>query len=324
MDNMNDKFEPINKNEIALERQLSGPSLTYWQDVLRRLRRNKVAMASLVSIIVIILVVIFVPMFMPFTYSDQLRGQESLFPNINHIFGTDQLGRDMFVRILYGARISLAVGIVAAIINLTIGVLYGGIAGYAGGKVDTVMMRIVDILYSVPDMLYIILLMVVLGSAKEIFDAPAFALLKGIGGTKLISVFIAIGISYWLGMARIVRGQILSLKQQEYVTAARALGAGRRRILFRHLLPNCIGTIIVTVTLQIPTAIFTESFLSFIGLGVDAPMASLGSLASDGLALVRSYPYQLIFPALAICLIILSFNLLGDGLSEALDPRMRK
>jgi oligopeptide transport system permease protein len=238
--------------------------------------------------------------------------------------GTDSLGRDMLVRILYGARVSLSVGIFASIVNLTIGVLYGGIAGYKGGKVDTVMMRIVDVLYSVPLMLYVILLSVVLKPRMDaLFDLPAF---KGLAaaGPGLISMYIAIGISYWVTTARIVRGQILSLKEQEYVTAARALGANGKRILFRHLIPNCIGPIVVTTMLLIPDAIFTESFLSFIGLGVDAPMASLGSLASDALDGIRSYFYLLLYPSLAICVTILAFNIFGDGLRNALDPRMRK
>ncbi|MDO8685440.1 MAG: ABC transporter permease, partial [Clostridiales bacterium] len=238
--------------------------------------------------------------------------------------GTDTLGRDMLVRIIYGARISLSIGIVACLINITIGVLYGGIAGYFGGKVDTIMMRIVDIIYSVPTMLYVILLMVVLKERLVIlFEKPFFSVFKS-AGPGLFSVYLAIGLTYWVSMARIVRGQILSLKEQEYVTAARTLGAGGFRILLRHLIPNCIGPIIVTTMLLIPDAIFTESFLSFIGLGVDAPMASWGSLASDAIGSIRSYFYLLLYPSLAISITILAFNLFGDGLQDALDPRMRK
>jgi oligopeptide transport system permease protein len=316
-------FRPLDKKMLEPVGE-AKKGLTYWQDVFSRLKRNKAAMISLGVIILIFLLAIFLPFFLPYTYSDQLIGQESQAPSWKHIMGTDSLGRDMLVRILYGARVSLSVGIFASIVNLTIGVLYGGIAGYKGGKVDTVMMRIVDVLYSVPLMLYVILLSVVLKPRMDaLFDLPAF---KGLAaaGPGLISMYIAIGISYWVTTARIVRGQILSLKEQEYVTAARALGANGKRILFRHLIPNCIGPIVVTTMLLIPDAIFTESFLSFIGLGVDAPMASLGSLASDALDGIRSYFYLLLYPSLAICVTILAFNIFGDGLRNALDPRMRK
>jgi oligopeptide transport system permease protein len=283
-----------------------------------------VAMVSLYAIIVIILLAIFGPYFSPYSYADQIRGDESLWPSWKHPLGTDTLGRDMLVRIFYGARISLSIGIVACIINLTIGVLYGGISGYFGGKVDAVMMRIVDIVYSIPTMLYVILLMVVFKERiNALFRLPFFSLFKT-AGAGLMSIYLAIGFTYWVAMARIVRGQILALKEQEYVTAARTLGAGSIRILLRHLIPNCIGPIIVTTMLLIPDAIFAESFLSFIGLGVDAPMASLGSLASAGLGSIRSYFYLLLYPSLSISIIILVFNLFGDGLRDALDPRMRK
>jgi oligopeptide transport system permease protein len=206
---------------------------------------------------------------------------------------------------MYGARISLSIGIVASLLNFTIGVVYGGISGYFGGRVDSVMMRIVDILYGIPLLLYVILLMVVLEPG-------------------LTNIFIALGFVYWLRMARIVRGQILSLKELEYILAARLIGASSWRIILRHLIPNSMGPIIVTMTLSIPEAIFTEAFLSFIGLGVSAPMASWGVLASEGVTSLRSYPYQLFFPAIAISITMLSFNFLGDGLRDALDPRMRK
>ncbi len=199
----------------------------------------------------------------------------------------------------------LLLGFVASLVNLLIGVIYGGLSGYLGGKVDEIMMRIVDILYSVPVLLIVILLMVVLGPG-------------------LVNIFIALGISYWTGMARIVRGQILSLKEQEFTLAARMVGATKSQILFRHLIPNTIGPIIVTATFQIPNAIFFESFLSFIGLGVSAPMASWGVLASDGIRAIRAHPYLIFFPAIFICLTMLSFNFLGDGLRDALDPRLRR
>ena len=226
-------------------------------------------------------------------------------PSWEHWFGTDNLGRDIFIRVLYGARISLAIGIVASLLNLFIGVIYGGIAGFCGGKIDRIMMNIVDILYSVPTLLYVILLMVILKPG-------------------LINIFIALGIGYWLQMARIVRGQILSMKEQEFILAARTIGVSKKRILFRHLLPNDMGAIIVTMTLAIPDAIFTEAFLSFIGLGVSAPMASWGVLASEGVNNLRAYPFQLFFPAVAISVTMLAFNFLGDGLRDVLDPKMRR
>jgi oligopeptide transport system permease protein len=226
-------------------------------------------------------------------------------PSTEHWFGTDNLGRDLLVRCLYGARISLVIGFFVTLINLTLGIVYGGIAGYYGGKTDDLMMRVVDILYSIPLILWVILLMVVMKPGLQ-------------------NVLIAIGVVYWLHMARVVRGQVLSLKEQDFVLAARTIGVSKRRIILRHLIPNAVGPILVTVTFNIPQAIFTEAFLSFIGLGVGAPMASLGMLASDAIGGLRSFPYQLFFPSIIISLIMLAFNFLGDGLRDALDPRMRK
>lgn len=284
---------------------LERPSTTYWQDAWRRLKQNKLAMSGLALLTIITLLAIFGPFFSPYSYSDQVLANANQTPSAAHWFGTDNLGRDLFTRILYGARISLAIGVVASLINLTIGVVYGGISGYFGGRVDSILMRIVDILYGIPLLLYVILLMVVLKPG-------------------LTNIFIALGLVYWLRMARIVRGQVLSLREQEYVLAARLIGASSWRIILRHLVPNAMGPIIVTLTLSIPEAIFTEAFLSFIGLGVSAPMASWGVLASESVAGLRSYPYQLLYPALAISITMLSFNFLGDGLRDALDPRMRK
>lgn len=316
-------FQPLNR-KFSKEYEATRPSLTYWQDVWRRLKGNKVAMVSFGAIIIIFLIAIFGPLFSQYSYSDQIRGQESLWPSMQHIFGTDSLGRDMFVRICIGARISLSIGVVACIISLTIGTLYGGISGFIGGKVDMVLMRIIDIIYSIPLTLYVILLMVMLkGKLEAAFTLPFLSLFKT-AGAGLISLYLVLGLVYWIPMARIVRGQVLSLKEQEFITAARTIGASKKRILLRHLLPNCVGPIIVTTMLLIPEAIFTEAFLSFIGLGVDAPMASWGSLASDGAAGIRSYFYLLLSPALAISLTILTFNLFGDGLRDAMDPRMRK
>ena len=225
--------------------------------------------------------------------------------NKEFVFGTDALGRDMLSRVIYGARISLLIALIATVVNFFIGVLYGGISGYFGGQVDNIMMRIVDIINVIPLLLYVILLSVIIGSGLK-------------------SIIIALGSVYWVGMARIVRGQVLSLKEQEYVLSARTLGASSMRIMIRHLIPNAMGPIIVSMTMMIPSAIFTEAFLSFIGLGVNAPLASWGTLANDALGGLRSYPYQLFYPSLAISLTMLAFNFLGDGLRDALDPRLRK
>jgi len=299
-----DKFTPLpaRKKDTA---EISRPSVTYWGDAWRRLRHNKMAMLGMYTIIFVVLLAILGPILSQHSYSDQFLDKQGFGPSNEHWFGTDSLGRDLFVRVLYGARISLAVGLVASLINLTIGVLYGGIAGLAGGRVDNLMMRIVDMFYSIPLVLYVILLMVVIGPGLK-------------------SIFMALGLVYWLEMARVVRAQILTLKEQEFVMAARALGASQARILFRHLIPNCMGPIIITVSMNIPLAIFTEAFLSFLGLGVAIPMASWGVLASDALPAIRSYPHMLFFPAMAISVTMLAFNFLGDGLRDALDPRLRK
>ncbi|MFZ5966078.1 MAG: ABC transporter permease [Bacillota bacterium] len=299
-----DMWESIS-NEDRDKEKIVRPSMTYWQDAWRRLKQNKTAMLGLIVIALLFAIAIVGPWLSSTTYSDQdlMRANEG--PSAEHWFGTDAHGRDLFIRVLYGARISLLVAVVATVVNFFIGVLYGGIAGYMGGKVDNIMMRIVDIIYTIPLVLYAIILMVVIGAGLK-------------------SIIITLGTIYWVTMARLVRGQILSLKEQEFVLAARTLGASTWRILIRHLIPNAMGPIIVAITMMIPGAIFTESFLSFIGLGVSAPMASWGSLASDALGGLRSYPYQLFFPAAAICITMLAFNFLGDGLRDALDPRLRK
>lgn len=297
-------FQPLKQDEKNTT-VIARPSETYWQDAWRRLKLNKVAVFAFYMLIALVLIAIIGPLICKFDYSttDMMRTDAS--PSTLHWFGTDDLGRDLFARTLWGARISLSVGFVSAIINFVIGIVYGGISGFYGGAIDMLMMRIVDVLYAVPVVLYVILLMVLMGSG-------------------LINIYIALGISYWVGMARIVRGQVLALKQQEFVLAAKALGAKDFRIIIRHLVPNCMGPIIVTLTMAIPSAIFTEAFLSFIGLGVSAPMASLGVLCNDSIEAFRTYPSQMFFPAMTICLIMLAFNLFGDGLRDALDPKMRK
>ena len=264
----------------------------------------------------------------PFGYTndelERIANGESVFP---HVFGCDTQGRDIMVRTMIGARVSMIVGICCAIIVLIIGAIYGSISGYFGGKVDSVMQRIVEIIYTIPEVLIILLLGATLKPLFEDFqnsgDGPLQELVTVLG-PNLISIFIAFGLLYWVTMSRIIRGQILQLKQQEYVTAARALGAKGGRIIKRHLLPNCVGQIVTTTFLQIPSAIFTESFLSFLGMGVSAPMTSLGSMCSDALKGLTSYPYRLFIPAAILSVMILCLNLFGDGLRDALDPRLKK
>ena len=254
----------------------------------------------------------------------ELKMIKRVFP---HVFGTDSAGRDLMARTMYGGRVSIAVGIIAALIVLVIGSIYGSVSGLAGGRVDFFMMRVVDIIYSVPDVLIVLLLQVVLKSPLQAWlDASSsdFARLMSNLGVGIISIFITFAALYWVGMSRIVRGQVLQLKQQEFVTAANALGVPGGRIVKRHLLPNCVGQLVIATCLQIPSAIFLESFLSFLGLGVSIPMTSLGSLCSDALETITLYPYRLLYPGLILTLLVLSLNLVGDGIRDALDPRLKK
>ena len=338
-----DCFAPASAEEKEYMVQMR-PSSTFFKDGVKRLMKNKVAVVSFFVIVIIVLSSIVLPMFWPYKYDkmlgvtpgrpvdasynnlapfeygekelERIADGEKIFP---HIFGTDAQGRDYFIRVVYGARISLAVGFFASLIVLVIGLTIGSVAGYCGGKVDLVIMRIVDIIYSLPDMLMVILLSTVLKEAlAPLIEGTVLAKL----GVNMISLFMVFGLLYWVSMSRQIRGQILSLREQEYVLAAQATGAPGKWIILKHLLPNCISVVVISTALQIPSAIFTESYLSFLGLGVNAPMPSLGSLASDALNGMSSYPYRLVIPAIVISLIVLSLNLFGDGLRDAFDPKL--
>lgn len=319
-------------------------SQSYWQDAFGRLKKNKIAMIALLVIFLLILFAFIGPFFVKYGYSQQIRGSENLKPMeysvkekellaagekvFPHVCGTDNLGRDIMIRVMIGTRVSMTIGIVASLIVLIIGSIYGAVSGYFGGKVDTIMMRITEMIYSVPDILIVLLMATTMTPALNSYinknSGTVIAKALSTLGASLISIFIAFALLYWVGMARIIRGQILQLKQQEYVVAARALGASNGRIIKKHLLPNCIGQIIANTCLQIPSAIFLESFLSFLGNGVQAPMTSLGSMASDALGGMYTYTYRLVIPAFVLSIMILAFNLFGDGLRDALDPRLKK
>lgn len=314
-------------------------SVNFWADGMRRLRKNKIAMVSLFFIVLILIFAYVLPSVWPYSYDEQIKYSENLAPFeygreeqklidagedvFPHICGTDKLGRDFAVRLMMGTRISLSVGLVCAALVLLVGATYGAVAGFVGGWVDNIMMRITDILYTIPDILLIIILSMALKPAlEELATRPGFDWMQKMG-PNLIAIFLVFVLLYWVGMARITRSQVLILKESEYVTAARALGASGGRIIKKHLLTNCIGTLIVTTTLQIPSAIFTESYLSFLGLGVAAPMPSLGSLATDAVKGMNTYPHLLILPAVMISVSILVFNLFGDGLRDAFDPKLK-
>ncbi|AWX55231.1 ABC transporter permease [Brevibacillus brevis] len=302
-------FRPLMKNTQA--NVIARPSLSNGQQVVRKLLKNKLAMLGLFIILALVGMAIIGPNLVPYSYSDQSLLTKNQEISAEHWFGTDELGRDMFARTWYGARISLTIGIVAALIDLVIGVTVGGIAGYMAGRgkrgdrIDTIIMRIIEILYGLPYLLVVILLMVVMEPG-------------------MLTIIIALSATGWVGMARLVRGQILQLKNQEFILAAQVLGAKFSRILLKHLIPNTFGVIIVNLTFTIPSAIFAESFLSFLGLGVQAPVASWGTMTNDGLGVILTGDWwRLFFPALMISLTMFAFNVFGDGLQDALDPRLR-
>jgi oligopeptide transport system permease protein len=281
------------------------PNISYWADAWRRLKKNPIAMISLFFLIIVIIACFVGPYLINTDFETQNYDLLDKKPSLEHWFGTDNLGRDLFARVLIGGRVSLVIGFVGTAIELTFGVLYGGVAGYFGGKVDMIMMRIAEIVATIPYLIVVIMLLIVLP--------------KGI--PTLIIALVIIG---WVGIARMIRGQVMQLKNAEYVLAAKALGASPFRIIIKHLIPNTIGIILVYMSMDIPSYIFDEAFLSFLGLGVQPPNTSWGTLVLSGQGQMMNFPYQLIFPALAICLTVLAFNLLGDGLRDALDPKLRQ
>ena len=306
-----DEFEWVGQDKDAMN-AISRESISFWKDSLRRLKQTKSALVFLTILIIITLCAIFIPMFYPIEQSVQHYDCMNLgmFSSCNeggfmHIFGTDSLGRDIFIRIWEGGRVSLTIAYSAIAIDCVVGVIYGGIAGYFGGMVDNVMMRIVEIVTGIPYILVVILFMMVMS--------------PGIG-----TLIIAYAITGWVSMARLVRGQVIQLKEQEFVVASQTMGASTKRIILKHLVPNLLSIIIIQLTLEIPSAIFTEAFLSFIGLGVPIPNSSVGTLANDGIQVFRNYPTQLLIPAFFISITMLSFNLLGDKLRDAFDPKLRR
>lgn len=305
MSELSSLFAPMTEAERALEREEHTMKYSsFWKEGWTRFCSNRLALIGAMLLLLLFFMAIFAPFLTPYTYYETHLNLKNLPPSSRFWFGTDELGRDLFTRVWWGARISLFVGIMASLVDLIIGVFYGSIAALLGGKKEELMMRLADILYSIPYLLVVILLMVIIGSG-------------------ISTIILALTITGWIGMARIVRSQILQLKQMDFIKAAVALGSSRRRILMKHLIPNCMGPIIVTVTLTIPSAIFAEAFLSFLGLGVQAPIASWGTMANDGLSALRYYPWRLFFPAGFISITMLCFNLVGDGLRDAFDPRLR-
>ncbi|QFG00905.1 ABC transporter permease [Psychrobacillus glaciei] len=298
-------FRPKQKEKGKAE-SVVRPSLSYWKDAWRRLRKNKLAMGGLIFLILLALFAIFGPIFSSYSVTATDYPNQNKAPSMAHWFGTDEAGRDVFIRTWYGARISLFVGLMAALIDFFIGIIYGGVSGYKGGRADAVMMRIIEVLYGLPHLLVVILLMVVMGPS-------------------LTTIIVALTVTGWVGMARIVRGQVLQIKNYEFVTASKSFGAKTSRIIRKNLLPNTMGPIIVQMTLTVPSAIFAEAFLSFLGLGIAAPFASWGVMANDALPVILSgHWWRLFFPAFFISLTMFAFNVLGDGLQDALDPKLRR
>jgi len=310
---------------------VKGTSL--WKDAWRRLLKNKLAVFGLIVMVIMVIAVTIGPAVIRWTTGftfDYIPPEGELIksfpPSLQHPMGTDDSGRDILARVLQGGRISLMVGVISTIVSLIVGVSYGATAGYLGGKIDNFMMRVVDIIYAIPYILIVIVLLSVFGgpNTPQWIQAIANSLGGGQGLSQIILLFFALGLVSWLTMARVVRGQILSLKNQEFVMAARATGVSTISIIFRHLVPNALGPVIVYATLTIPSVMLSEAFLSFLGIGVQAPFASWGSLAADGIKNISVFPWQLIFPGVTMALTLFSLNFLGDGLRDALDPQTRK
>ena len=311
---------------VLVSPALARPPASLWRDAWRRLVRNKPAVVSMILIGLLVLVAVFAQSLAPYSYEQQDLDHPDEGPSAGHIFGTDNLGRDMFSRLLYGSRISLAVALVDILIVLLVGVPLGLFAGYLGKWFDALIMRAIDILYAFPALLLII---VVITYLRAVLDLPQAGLLAGVGAVDkltggLLGVFVALALVSWLTVARLVRGQVLSLKQKEFIEAARTVGAGRQRIMFAHLLPNVMAPIIISATFGIPGAIANEAGLSFLGLGVRPPLPSWGILISDGVQSMRTYPHELIFPGGVLAITLICFNFLGDGLRDALDPKTRQ
>lgn len=302
---IDDEMFTVVGKDIENFNTITRPSLTYWQDAWRRLKKNKVAMVGLSIIILYIIMAVIGPYMRPFDFKSTDPSNCDQLPGALHWFGTDTLGRDLWVRLWMGARVSLTIGFLVTIINQAVGIIIGGVSGYFGGKVDMIIMRIIDVLYGIPSLIVSILVMMVRG------------------GSGMSSLVIAMCIVGWIGSARFVRGQVLQMKNQEFVLAAKVLGKGSFQIILSHLIPNIMGLIITNLTMAIPGAIFQEAFLSLIGLGIQPPNASWGQLANDGVQNLQIYPWELFLPAFFISTTMLSLNLLGDGLRDALDPKMR-
>jgi oligopeptide transport system permease protein len=299
---MKDAFEPLVIQDLALK-EIAQSKSSFTEAALKRLKTNPNALIAITILGLLLLGAIFIPFFFPKLYCQTHLHLKNHAPCLSFLFGSDELGRSVFGRVWSGARISLFIGLSAALIDMVIGVVIGGVAGLMGGKMETTIMRFLDVLHSIPKLMIVILLMVLLGQG-------------------ITTIIIAMTMTGWINMARTIRGQVLQLKEQDFILAAQVLGASKIHIFFKHLLPNLFGTIITTVTLTIPPAIFTEAFLSFLGLGVPAPEASWGTMAADGLPAFRYYPWRLFFPACFISLTILSFNMLGDAFKQAFDPRV--
>jgi len=296
-------FVPIKEGSLDAE-AIKRPSLSYWKDAARRFTKNPIAIIATVLLAIIIIFAIFAPILSPFTYDENNWAISNQSPSAEHPFGTDNLGRDLWVRCWEGARVSLTIGVLVAFVNATIGILYGGISGFVGKALDNVMMRICEVVGAVPQMLWVTILVIIL--------RPGF-----------MPIVIALSATGWIGMARLFRGQVFQIKELEFVMASKSLGTGSIWIIFKHLVPNAMSPIITSMAFAIPGAIFAEAFLSYIGLGLPLPLASWGNLASNGANVFLTYPYQLIYPSLLICVTMLCFTLIGDALRDALDPRMR-